>query len=598
MLIARRAAGTMTVLGIALIVLAAFIGSAVPVQALVTEVGGNPRCTVGELSVKDDGPTLSGFSNGAITITYTDAATVASVTAADGYVIDAVIVKGGPNANVYTTAPFVNLVAPDNNGGNRPDISHVEVCYSEVDESTTTTEPTTTTRPKKVELDISGACVFDKAGDEVYTIWVEVRGEPGTTGTVKSWADEKAFEIDDTGLFETTLEGVAGDNKVAAYGPDGTRLAIDTIQIADCEQPNTHAVEVGGACEGVEPDATYTVEVSITGDAGATGVVTVNGEDFAYEVGTDGTFNDSHDVPGGANTVKIVASDGTVHADEEIVISGCEPTEVEPLAVVPSLACTVEDGKAVYTATVEITGEPGTVGAVDIDGHTEPFDLGAAGEASLAITTSDGDVLISVRIGDETVYGPEPFTAEDCGDGPKGEPDPKFVTIDADLDGVCEFDDEAHYSVSVTVIGEPGATGVIDIDGTKIDYVIYDDGTATFTEDARAGDIPVTVTDDIDGEVRSATVTIEDCGQVEVLSGGIPSAPQPAGNPGPVEADTPDVAVKGIQVAQDELPFTGPADGPLAAAGSALVGGGLVLLLATRTREEDESDLAPGWKLR
>ena len=46
------------------------------------------------------------------------------------------IVKGGDNAYVYTDAPFTGLQAPVNNGGNTPAISHVEVCYSDAESTT------------------------------------------------------------------------------------------------------------------------------------------------------------------------------------------------------------------------------------------------------------------------------------------------------------------------------------------------------------------------------------------------------------------------------------------------------------------------------
>jgi hypothetical protein len=40
-----------------------------------------------------------------------------------------VIVQGGPTANVYPTN-VVNMIAPKNQGGNVPAISHYLICYN------------------------------------------------------------------------------------------------------------------------------------------------------------------------------------------------------------------------------------------------------------------------------------------------------------------------------------------------------------------------------------------------------------------------------------------------------------------------------------
>jgi hypothetical protein len=71
-----------------------------------------------------------------------------------GFVIDAVVVKGGPAYNLYTDpsvlppalSPDQHYVAPFNRGGNLPTISHWFVCYH-VGPSPTTTATTTTTAP-------------------------------------------------------------------------------------------------------------------------------------------------------------------------------------------------------------------------------------------------------------------------------------------------------------------------------------------------------------------------------------------------------------------------------------------------------------------
>jgi hypothetical protein len=54
--------------------------------------------------------------------------TLLDVFVAEGYVILAVIVKGGDDSSVYLEEPFVDLSAPEVGQGNTPEISHYEVC--------------------------------------------------------------------------------------------------------------------------------------------------------------------------------------------------------------------------------------------------------------------------------------------------------------------------------------------------------------------------------------------------------------------------------------------------------------------------------------
>jgi hypothetical protein len=62
-----------------------------------------------------------------------------------GPVIDAVIVKGGNGYNQYSSA-VSNMIAPLNEGGNVPAISHWFLCYHGTETpTTTTTAPATTT---------------------------------------------------------------------------------------------------------------------------------------------------------------------------------------------------------------------------------------------------------------------------------------------------------------------------------------------------------------------------------------------------------------------------------------------------------------------
>jgi hypothetical protein len=72
-----------------------------------------------------------------------------------GFVIDAIVVKGGPAYNLYTDAsvlppmlqPEQHYIPPFNRGGNVPTISHWFVCYRKTPAPTTTATTTTTEKP-------------------------------------------------------------------------------------------------------------------------------------------------------------------------------------------------------------------------------------------------------------------------------------------------------------------------------------------------------------------------------------------------------------------------------------------------------------------
>jgi hypothetical protein len=74
-------------------------------------------------------------------------------TTGSGFVIDAIIVKGGPAYNLYTSpsvlpptlSPDQHYISPFNGGGNVPSISHWFVCYRAAPSRTTTSTTKTTT---------------------------------------------------------------------------------------------------------------------------------------------------------------------------------------------------------------------------------------------------------------------------------------------------------------------------------------------------------------------------------------------------------------------------------------------------------------------
>lgn len=116
-----------------------------------TLVEGNPRC--GDygwtaLLAGEPGQGTTSFTDGTLSVTVMRAGD--SISWSSNIGVDAVIVKGGPNANVYVYSPEstgdTGLTTPTNPKNGQPyGLSHVDFCYDVEEESTTTTEATTTT---------------------------------------------------------------------------------------------------------------------------------------------------------------------------------------------------------------------------------------------------------------------------------------------------------------------------------------------------------------------------------------------------------------------------------------------------------------------
>jgi hypothetical protein len=100
-------------------------------------VSGNPSCSslgIGDAEIKIDPPAEGTFSAGGLEVTITDLDERSfDWTSSPG--VDAVIVKGGPNANLYVCDPEGtagnDFVAPSTCGGKPCGLSHVSFCHDE-----------------------------------------------------------------------------------------------------------------------------------------------------------------------------------------------------------------------------------------------------------------------------------------------------------------------------------------------------------------------------------------------------------------------------------------------------------------------------------
>ena len=115
-----------------------------------TEVPGNARCPEGLTELKVEPVADGTFTDDTLTVTIdvrdTAEGQVFDWTSNIG--VDVVIVKGGPNSNVYTYDPEstgdTGLHAPEVPSGEFAGLSHISFCYDEDQETTSTTAEETT----------------------------------------------------------------------------------------------------------------------------------------------------------------------------------------------------------------------------------------------------------------------------------------------------------------------------------------------------------------------------------------------------------------------------------------------------------------------
>lgn len=119
--------------------------------------------------------------------------------------IDAVIVKGGDNANVYYYSPEstggvpdgVGLASPNNNSGNQAAISHIEFCFDDVDDPQPPQERGHIDIEKFYDANANG---LNDAGDHPIAGWeVTVSPTPGQLFTPASIdVDPGNYQVDES----------------------------------------------------------------------------------------------------------------------------------------------------------------------------------------------------------------------------------------------------------------------------------------------------------------------------------------------------------------------------------------------------------------
>ena len=256
---------TGVVVALTLVLVGAATGYSGNASKIDVGVAGNPRCPAGTAdagSIKIDGSQLAvGYNDGRIRITARggDPDAVSWQLLDNSVEVMAVIVKGGDLANIYyydgSVASDNGLTPPLNNGGQAPQISHVEFC-------------------------------FDPKEGPTPTLTVE-KTASGTSTIQHSWAIDKQVKV--AGASDATY----GDNAVLNL-PDGGNGSFTWKVTVTHSQTQTYAVtgkitlknSGGVAVTGVDVSDSLPGAAIDCGNGQSTGVtVPANGSvDCAYSV--------------------------------------------------------------------------------------------------------------------------------------------------------------------------------------------------------------------------------------------------------------------------------------------------------------------------
>jgi len=329
----------------------------------------------------------------------------------------------------------------------------------------------------------------------------------------------------------------------------GANTTTTTSPTTTTTQPTGQTAVATAVCEVTGNGSSYPIDVTVTGDPGATGTVTINGTDIAYTIDADGSITVSAQGVEGTNTIVVTDDVGGVLLNTSVDLEDCANTTT-----------TTAPATTTTTQPTTTTTQPPTTTTQPTTTTTQP-----------PTTTS-------------TV--PPTTPPPPAGDG-------------AAAIAVCEVTGNgSSYPVDVTVTGDPGATGTVTINGTDIAYTIDADGSITVSTQGVEGTNTVRVTDDVSGDLLDETFDLQNCetttpSSVVATTLGTTTththATTTTGDTSSQGGSTTDVSVLGAQVSQDELPRTGFDNAALVLAGAFLLAAGAGLLVVTKRRVESQN---------
>lgn len=271
--------------------------------------------------------------------------------------IAAVLVKGGPDANFYHYDPpeteDEELRAPDNPGGNIPDLSHVSFCVAQqldVEKDATGTFVRTHDWGIDKVVDPASWDLFDgDTGESEYDVEVDA-GDPvdsnfEATGEItienNMLADAEIASVTDevNGVaadvdcgeieFPYTLE--AGEELICTYVADmgdedpGEVTNVATVEVTAESPIAGDTAEANVTFEPTEVDETITVDDSVEGELG-----TCSAEDAPCEFSYERVFECPEDAGTHDNTAEIRETGDDAMAAVDVACYGLQISQIAP----------------------------------------------------------------------------------------------------------------------------------------------------------------------------------------------------------------------------------------------------------------------------
>jgi hypothetical protein len=491
-----------------------------------TVVSGNPSCPAGLTALKVE-PVVSGtYTDGTLTVTIAVNSGLKSFSWTSNLGVDVVIVKGGPQANIYRYDPpaeskgDTGLQAPILANGQRAGLSHITFCY-DLELTISKTANTTFTRTfdwdveKSVDpaswdlfngdtgtsdytIDITKSAPVD-SGWAVSGVITIVNPSATTAATITSVADS----ISGIGAISVNC-GVSFPYTLAA---GGTLTCTYTSALPDAaSRVNTATVATTGAIKGGTATANVVFgDPSTVVDDSVTLSDTVQGDlgsfDTSDSVAYDRTFTCPDDAGDNPNTATIVGDDSgdELDSDSANVVVNCYELAVTKDATTSfkrtlTYDWTIEKVAAPIDQTVEI-GESAfvtydvTVGATLLSDETS--DLMVSGNIVVSNPAPINATLVSVT----DLVSPDIAATVDC---------PSLV-VPSGGDLVCTYESALPDASDRTNTAT----------ATQQNYDYTSDGTAT-----ASGTTDYTGSADVVFGDPDTTQAIDDCVDVSDTLGG------------------------------------------------------------------------------
>jgi hypothetical protein len=273
------------------------------------------------------------FPDGINTVTITSDGTYFSWSSTLG--IDAVLVKGGPNANLYVYDPpaeskgDADLVSPNNSNGSPAEISHIEFCY-DYEVAVTKTANTSLTRTYTWEIDKS----------VTPATWDLFKGDSGTSeytiAVTRNVADSNWKVTGNISILNPSPNAatITGVSDVVSDGINAT---------VNCGVTFPYALPAGQTL-----NCTYTADLPNADTRTNTATVTTSG--------TVGGGSGSAEVNFANATVNVVGSP-TINVDDTLLDSNLQFSDTGTSSYNKTFTCDANEGKTNNTATIVETGQ-------------------------------------------------------------------------------------------------------------------------------------------------------------------------------------------------------------------------------------------------